>query len=222
MMRFNYTKEAKFSGKAHFLPILRIIKKYPFPHPSTCSRLNDWTVGWEESRIRSFTGDLLLSYLNLNLPQKDIVCVDCDSDKHLQLHISQDAEGSVLQLSNMQAFLTTEQLKAFFKDLIRCHSMCCDAQCGSDISPIWIKNFTETERRYHKRMLLWCQYFGKEALAKWGGFAIFESNPYVQTERIHDGLLVQVGDNPDDFDTPEGEALLVNAINALPDMKQLL
>jgi hypothetical protein len=196
MIRFNYSKGAKYSGKAHFLPILRVLKKYPFPRPVTCSRLNDWTAGWE-----------------------DIVCVDCDSDKHLQIHISQGVEGSVLQLSNMHPFLTTEQLKSFFKDLIQCNSMCCDAQCGSDISQLWVKNFSETERRYQKKMLLWLQYFGKEALEACGGFPAFELNPYVETQRIHDGLLVQVGASPAIFKTPEGEALLVNAINALPPLK---
>jgi hypothetical protein len=219
MIRFNYSKGAKYSGKAHFLPILRVLKKYPFPRPVTCSRLNDWTAGWEDSLIRSFTGDLLLGYLTLNAPKTDIVCVDCDSDKHLQIHISQGVEGSVLQLSNMHPFLTTEQLKSFFKDLIQCNSMCCDAQCGSDISQLWVKNFSETERRYQKKMLLWLQYFGKEALEACGGFPAFELNPYVETQRIHDGLLVQVGASPAIFKTPEGEALLVNAINALPPLK---
>ncbi|MEN9611588.1 MAG: hypothetical protein RLZZ628_2402 [Bacteroidota bacterium] len=68
-------------------------------------------------------------------------------------------------------------------------------------------------------MLADLNYFGKEELEKRGGFVAFESNPYVQTQRIHDGLLVQVGDNLDVFDTPEGEQLLVNAINALPPIK---
>jgi hypothetical protein len=67
--------------------------------------------------------------------------------------------------------------------------------------------------------VIWLDYFGKEELEKRGGFAAFESNPYVQTQRIHDGLLVQVGESSDVFDTPEGEQLLVNAINALPPLK---
>ncbi len=63
--------------------------------------------------------------------------------------------------------------------------------------------------------LSWLQYFGAAELALQGGEAILR-NPYIEAEKLGDGLLVQVGETPFDVRTPEGEALLVQATNAMP------
>jgi hypothetical protein len=152
------------------------------------------------------------------VPDLNMILLDNTSENHLKLSISQAANGMVLGLRNLQPFLTSQPLKSLFIHLIQCDSNCLDAQCGNGISEILERNFTHNDRR-SKTILSWLQYFGKEELENRGGFAAFESNPYVQTQRIHDGLLVQVGDSLDVFDTPEGEQLLVNAINALPPLK---
>lgn len=225
MIRLCYRSHLKLNSKTDFLPLLQVLKKHSFPRPAKCSRLNSKTVGWEARRIASFTSEILFNYLDLMEPDtKAVICIDSESKSRLQIQLNQalDERGMMLQMDNVLKFLSLEELKSFFKRLIQCNSTCYNAYCGSDLSSLWVKNFTETERRYHKRMLLWSQYFGKEELEKWGGFAVFESNPYLQTERIHDGLLIQVGDNPTVFSTPEGEVLLVNAINALPPPKAMI
>jgi hypothetical protein len=103
-------------------------------------------------------------------------------------------------------------------DLIACESSCYEATCSPDISAILGRNFTSSQRQT-KMILGWLEYLSKDAVESRGGFAVFESNPYLQTERLHGGLLVQIGEHPDVFATPEGEALLLNAINALPLVK---
>ncbi|MDJ1482964.1 hypothetical protein QNI16_20850 [Cytophagaceae bacterium YF14B1] len=66
----------------------------------------------------------------------------------------------------------------------------------------------------------WLQYFGKEELENQGGIDALEANSLLKTSRIHDGLLIQIGDGPYDAFTPEGEELLVKATRSLPPVKK--
>jgi hypothetical protein len=207
-------------GKKHFLPLLQIIEHYPFPKPLKCTRTNR-KLEWLESKIIAFTSDKFLKYVDgIGLQQSiGYVLVDNASSKQLNLSITQSNNGSGLSLNNIYAFLTVVQIKSLFLELVQCYSSCYEAVCSKDISQLFMRNFTDEERR-SKVLISWLQYYGKTELEKRGGFTVFESNPYVQTQRIHDGLLVQVGDSPTFFETPEGELLLINAINALPLIKQ--
>jgi|GEM_PF-2965915 len=69
--------------------------------------------------------------------------------------------------------------------------------------------------------LVWLQYFNKEELERQGGIEALESNPFLKTERIKDGLLIQLGESPYDAFTPEGEQLLVEATRSLPPVKNI-
>lgn len=211
--------EGLIVGKTQLLPLLQVIEKYPFPKPIHCSRTNPKLI-WLNGKINSFTGEKFLKYLdptkrNLGM---HIVSVDENSNLHLNLSIAQK-EDSVLLMTNVKSFLTAQQAKQFFIELVQCDERWSQGYCTNDIFELIEKHFTDDERRT-KTLLNWLQYFGREELEWRGGFPAFELNPHVKTQRIHDGLLVQVGDSPDVFDTPQGEILLVNAINALPLVKQ--
>jgi hypothetical protein len=143
--------------------------------------------------------------------------VDETAESQLQLVICQKSD-SVMVLSNLLPFLALQQIRQFFLELIHAGQLLDNGWCGSSRAAFMEKNFPN-EDSDDRTMLTWLQYFGKEELEKRGGYAAFESNPYVQTQRIHDGLLVQVGESPDVFETPEGEQLLVRAIHALPLIK---
>ncbi|MEY4902615.1 MAG: hypothetical protein RLZZ292_430 [Bacteroidota bacterium] len=219
MIKLEYRQGVLSRGKSHFLPLLQTVERYPFPKPLNCLRLH-YTYRWLKSKITSFTGDKFLKYVEVE-PEPEIhqIWVDNASQTRLNLYIGQEGIGSSLLLRNIHPFLDNEQTKSLFLNLIQCHVSCYDATCGKDISALYGKNFSY-EDRSQKLMLTWIQYLSREVVEKWGGFVCFESNPYVQTQRIHNGLLVQVGDNPEVFETPEGKTLLVNAINALPLIKQ--
>jgi hypothetical protein len=219
MISLSHVGGLKAKDKNHFLPLLQIIEHYPFPKPLKCTRTNR-KLEWVETKISAFTSDKFLKHINgVGLHQTiNYLFVDNASPTHLNLSVTQFQEGSGLSLGNISSFLNTEQIKSLFGALIKCHSNCDQGLCSRDISPLLLRNFTDEERR-SKGLMSWLQYYGKAELEKRGGFPAFEANPYVQVQRIHEGLLVQVGDHPDDLDTPKGEALLVNAINALPLMK---
>jgi hypothetical protein len=219
MIRFFYNEGLLSKGRNHFLPLLQIVERYPFPKPLNCSRSNK-QLHWVNTKINSITSNKFLKYIDsFEHPEMNYVMVDDVSEKHLQLSIAQNELGSGLGLSNLKTFLTLQQIKSLFTDLIYSNSTCYNATCGNDISEFLGRNFSSTQRST-KTLLSWMEYFGKVELEKRGGLEAFETNPYLKTQRIHDGLLVQVGDSPDVFDTPQGEILLVNAINALPLVKQ--
>jgi hypothetical protein len=218
LIRISYKNGVEFRGKTHFLPLLKVVKKYPFPKPSQVSR-TDAQLHWLETEIKSFTDKKILKYLEpiKRHPNIYVVLIDNASEDHPNLSLSQGDE-SVFIISKVRSFLAHGAAKQLFCDLISCEPAWHYGIAGMDNTSIYGNHFDYAERDT-KTMLTWLQYFGKEELEKRGGFAAFESNPYVQTQRIHDGLLVQVGDSPDAFDTPEGEQLLVRAIHALPLIK---
>jgi hypothetical protein len=216
MITVSYNNGKLFTGIACFVPFLEIIKKYPFPVPVRCER--NAKEKWIVTKITSFTSDGFLKCLAT--PKRyatHIVTVDDASSAHLNLSIHQK-EDSTIALLNAQFFLQNQLLKQLFVDLINAGPLLDRGWCGKYLSDIWERNLPNFGH-VTQPILTWLQYYGNAELEKRGGFAAFESNPYVQTQRIHDGLLVQVGDSPDGFDTPEGEQLLVNAINALPPLK---
>jgi hypothetical protein len=213
-----YTNGKQFRQVSSFLPFLKIIEKYPFPKPVDCSYTNP-KLKWLHCKISSFTDDQLLKRLEpvRRNPITHIVALDDLSGAHLHFAVTQKSD-TMLILSNLLPFIKVDQVKQLFMNMVSEGHLLDNGWCGASVTSILEKHFP-SENGYTITMLTWLQYYGKEELEKRGGFAAFESNPYVQTQRIHDGLIVQVGESPDAFDTPEGEQLLVNAINALPPLK---
>ena len=112
-----------------------------------------------------------------------------------------------------------DSLKTFVLELIqRSHPLLTFAGFDKINDYIYEKHFEDT---IHEDIFLlnWLNYFGKEEFAKRGGEAIFD-NPYIKTEKMGEGVLIQVGESPYDAYTPEGEALLVKATKAMPPYKR--
>jgi hypothetical protein len=219
MMQFIYKDKLSHSNSLPFLSFLQIIELYPFPAPSQAGK----TIkkGWADFSISAFTDKKILKLLDPSKRKYDsqMLHIVEGSGAHLQLCFTLSShDGSGVTMANERDFLTQPQIKEFFVQLVVCEPFWAHAACHVTRTSFYNQHFNTLEIE-QKTMLADLNYFGKEELEKRGGFAAFESNPYLQTQRIHDGLLVQVGESPDAFDTPEGEQLLVNAINALPPLK---
>ncbi|MEL1242843.1 hypothetical protein AAEO56_01105 [Flavobacterium sp. DGU11] len=87
------------------------------------------------------------------------------------------------------------------------------------VSPV---NFVLFKRKYKENRrttdfpgLYWLQYYDAEEFKKQGGNAILD-NPYINAQLIKDGIFIEVGHSPYDFQTPEGEVLMINANAAMP------
>ncbi len=219
MIRLEYKDGSPFRSDFHFIPLFKIIESYPFPVPSQARKTVK--TGWYYFNICGFSDKKVLRSIDPAKRKYDhqILHIVEGEGLHLQLMIDQNRNAlSEFKLGNERDFLTRPQIKEFFIKLLLCEPFWEMGSCNWVGSFFFRDHFNEWERKT-QTMLTGLDYFGKQELEMRGGFAAFESNPYVQTQRIHDGLLVQVGDSPDAFDTPEGEQLLVNAINALPPLK---
>ncbi len=82
-------------------------------------------------------------------------------------------------------------------------------------SHIYRQHFEWQDRSWHSPSLVWLQYFGPHELKKQGGEAIF-NNPFIKAEKLGEGIFIQVGNNPFDAYSSEGESLLVKATEAMP------
>ena len=71
------------------------------------------------------------------------------------------------------------------------------------------------ERSFYTDGLYWLNYFGPDELERLGGEALAE-NPHAVVERLGKGLLLEVGADPLEAATPEGEERLVAATGMLP------
>lgn len=80
---------------------------------------------------------------------------------------------------------------------------------------MWDKYYQQNPRTRQASGLLWLQYYGEEEYIKQGGEAIF-NNPYIKTERIAKGVLIQVGDSPFNSLTEPGQQALLSATKAMP------
>jgi hypothetical protein len=120
--------------------------------------------------------------------------------------------------------INEEDIYLLFRELLTKMPTCSFAKCEADQLHfnIYEKYFgLDYIRTSNVTYLNWLQYFGKEELYRQGGIEALESNPLLKTERIHDGLLIQVGESPYDAFTPEGEQLLVEATRSLPPVRDI-
>ncbi len=83
-------------------------------------------------------------------------------------------------------------------------------------SKIQEKHFEWEGRTAHFTFFNWLQYFGKHELQRQGGEDAIFQNPYIKAERLGEGILIEVGNDPFEAHTPEGEELIVKATRALP------
>ncbi|MEN9613557.1 MAG: hypothetical protein RLZZ628_4371 [Bacteroidota bacterium] len=217
MIRFSYKRTQSAWTEPNFLRLLEIMETYRFPKPSLASKMHKNT--WKDFPITHFKDkNLLKALVPVRKRSSDyIVMIDNASEEHVHFAFTQGLDN-ILVLNRLKSFLTNPEIKSLFYDLSQLEG--CDyGWCSIFEDKLYTKNFTSLDFS-NKMMLNWLQFYKKDHLEKIGGFVVFESNPYVQTQRIHDGLFIQVGEDPAIFDTPAGEALLINAINALPLIKQ--
>ncbi|MEO0040633.1 MAG: hypothetical protein RL329_81 [Bacteroidota bacterium] len=109
--------------------------------------------------------------------------------------------------------LTIYGVQSLFHKLVQLFPNAYAGEC----SFLWYRSyFSVTRRSCFVPYLVWRQYLSAKELEIQGGKAAFESNNLLKTERIHDGLLIEVGESPYDIFTDEGEALLAKATESLP------
>lgn len=110
---------------------------------------------------------------------------------------------------------TTQKVQSLFQKLVQLFPGASVGQCS------FLRYLADFNLKYSPRhcclpFLVWLQYLSAKELEIQGGKTAFETNSLLQTKRIHDGLLIEVGESPYDIFTDEGEALLAKATESLP------
>jgi hypothetical protein len=206
--------------KEKIYSFLYILENTTLPRPVKIM----WTdayLDWRESLINSFLDSKLISKiepLQRHIDMYDI-WIDYNSEDNINVRIGQSYSDSIIiYFSNklMERYSVNFCKNLFISILLELPKIN-TARCVGTYDEIYKRSFKDIERPY----LGWIQYINNSMILERGGFEIFESNPYLQTERIHDGLLIQVGESPYDAFTPEGEELLVKATRSLPPVKNI-
>ena len=216
-----------FRGANFFLPLLKTLDNSNIPKPKEVL-WTDEKLNWNHLLILSFLDKLLIDLLDHTNRNQNIfnILIDNDSDSHINVGINQNFNSSIFLLfkSNLVTIIREDYIYYLFREILINIPHCSFAKCEVDqiYYNIYEKYFGfEFTRTSNISYLNWLQYFGAEELERQGGMEALESNPLLKTERIHDGLLIQVGESPYDAFTPEGEELLVKATRSLPPVRNI-
>jgi len=219
-IRISFTSDRGGIQKEQIYAILSILDNTTLPKPKKIMWTNQ-KLEWEEKEIDSFTDKLLFERIDPLERDREVyeTWVDYNSETNLNIRIGQSYEDViniyvVLDVAIAYAYRYYGEL---FSSMLQLIPYCKTGKCGSIYDKIYKSKFKELAKPY----LGWLQYFNGKMIVERGGFELFESNSLLKTERIHNGLLIQVGESPYDAFTPEGEKLLVEATRSLPPVKNI-
>ncbi|MEN9609262.1 MAG: hypothetical protein RLZZ628_76 [Bacteroidota bacterium] len=220
---FPYKSAVNTLGFNGLLPVLTYLENSFLPKPLEVKFTGKSPSRLRKKQIQSYLDPQLLAILEPNGPTGTLINIQATHQHYCFIAFFQDGISHQIVIDIDLALVeqvTTAKLKAFFTDLLHKCPQTHYAQCcftlyysvfnGKHIEPSMVS------RNNYLRFLVWLQYLSAEELIIQGGRSAFESNSLLQTEPLHNGLLVQVGESPYDIFTEEGEALLVKATFSLP------
>ncbi|MBC8111638.1 MAG: hypothetical protein H7Y04_11305 [Verrucomicrobia bacterium] len=204
--------------KENLYPLFQKLEEANLPKPNIVM-WTDEKLEWKNAVINSFIDINLLDKLDPYQRDDDIydVWIDLNSNEKINIKIGQSFEDRIViiivdKIMNLHNHSFCRNL---FVSILSSLSNCETGRCDARYNDIYRYKFEGISKPY----LGWIQYFNNKMIMERGGFESFESNPLLKTERIHDGLLIQVGESPYDAFTPEGEELLVRATRSLPPVR---
>ncbi|MDJ1470979.1 hypothetical protein [Xanthocytophaga flava] len=207
----------------NLIQIFSLLDETPLPNPSRLEYCNS-NNKWRSIAINSFSDKEIIDLLKSDNKKADELMFDNnDSDNHPFVYINR-THSPIIGVTIAVHFIT-DWTSNFVFNLFK--SILMKINCGVGVchfSNVHVsmleKHFRGQKRTFYLPALNWLQYLGKEELERQGGMEALEANPLLKTERIHDGLLIQVGESPYDAFTPEGEELLVKATRSLPPVRK--
>lgn len=217
---FPYKNPINYLGNQGLVPLLSFLETAPFPKPHEVEFSGKVRNRMRRKRINHYLDNDLLAILEPNGYQGTYIMI---KSKGFSVFFDQMGISNQLVFTiDMQllSFVTVEGLKKIFLDLLgrfpQTHiAYCSFAAYHSDFNK---KHMYESGkmRNNYLRFLVWLQYLSAEELVIQGGISAFELNSLLKTERLNNGLLVEVGESPYDIFTDGGEALLAQATFSLP------
>jgi hypothetical protein len=209
-LELNNSKENLWNS---FKNILEILENSIFPKPKKLL-IEDK----DEISISSYM-DLLIKSETEKITIGSFQIYDRLNETHIVFSINyKNKAGCNIKFSNKNIISASPAyLKELFKKLIlTTKPIFAEVSFWEHSKNLFKEKYANKERTFFSPGLYWLQYYAAEELRRQGGIEAIEKNPYIKSERIGEGLLVQVGESIYDSLTPEGEALLVKATEAMP------
>ncbi len=173
----------------------------------------------KEMKISSYLDKQIMSVVEEELLNRELPFVlrGVNEDFSISISPSTSEYGISIEFpANIEPLPSAEQIKKLFlsicilinPDIGRCYAR-------RAFSRFKNKYFEWEGRTPNFGFFTWLQYFGKREFHLQGGDAILQI-PIIKSERIEEGVVIEVGDGPLDACTPEGEELLLKSTLALP------
>ena len=202
-------------GASGFRPVLEQLENSFLPKPTE--------VAATDKSARAIDGYLSPAVMEALDRKKHFVELTNSSEK-LNVTLAQ-ARNTIWVGIHLPAKLAKKvspsDLRKLFVDLIRnlgepTYGVC---RLGAHARALHQAAYAQARRTFYTSGLYWLNFFGPEEIKRQGGPAL-ANNPLAKVERLTQGILIQVGENPFQASTPEGEQKLKDATAAMPSLNR--
>jgi hypothetical protein len=220
---FPFHSPVNYLGSKGLLPVLHLLETSGLPKPLEIEFSGKSRNRMRKRSIHSYLDPQLLAILEPIAPTGTLIKINATQDLYFSIYISQASSSDQMVIDidpKIVERMGIEKAQKMFTDLVNLFpkvyfAQCCFVRYYSDFNRKYMDH-SQLNRSNYFPFLVWLQYVGSQELIFQGGMSLFESNPLLRTTRLHDGLLVEVGDSPYNIFKAEGEALLVKATFSLP------
>jgi hypothetical protein len=190
-------------GADGFRPVLELLERSFVPRPE---RLE---AGGRERPAASFLDPAVLAAL--------------DRRKHGVALVGDDLWAEIVQLPQRSIVTVVfppgppaDEIRTLFLELARILEPTY-ARCHLEKheQTLYRSHYEQRPRTFYASGLYWLNLFGPDEEARQGGPALAD-NPHARVERRTEGLLLEIGEGPEQAASPEGEQALLAATAAMP------
>ena len=206
-----YEDDLSVRGASGFSPVLERLQNSFLPPPTELAATDK-----PERAISSYLDDAVLKALDR---KKHVVELINKAEK-VKVIFSQPSDRSwfgIYMPATLAMQIPADEIRELFVDLIQLlktptYAVC---QLGAHAGALHRAAYAQAPRTFYADGLFWLNFFGPDEIERQGG-ADLANNPIAKVERLPQGILIQVGDDPFQAATPDGENKLKKATAAMP------
>lgn len=210
-----YVGNMSVRGASGFRPVLERLQNSFLPRPIEVAASEK-----PGHPISGFVDEAVLRALDRKKYSIELIN---DSEK-LKVIISQPSYRSWLGIyipATLAINISADELRKLFVDLIQILGSPTYGVCrlGAHFRAFHQGAYAQAPRTFYADGLSWLNFFGPDEIERQGGPAL-ANNPVAKVDLLPQGILIQVGDDPFQAATPEGEEKLKQATAAMPSLQK--
>jgi len=210
-----YVDDDSIRGASGFRPVLERLHRSFLPRP------NELAV--PEKPARAINGYLDEAVLKALDRKKHSVELINESDK-VTVRLVQAPDRSYLGIQIPAPFamkVPADEIRTLFVDVSAILKRPTYGVCrlGAHARALHQAAYAQARRTFYTSGLYWLNFFGPDEIERQGGPNL-ANNPVAKVEQLPQGILIQVGDDPFQAATPEGEEKLKAATAAMPSLQK--